>query len=232
MSRSGQDEGSAVEKKPPKFGTPHIYWDVATSGYEREGQDQTDRTRKAFAKQKMMLERAPNACFGELAEDTRGDYLIQIPPEKEKSHLQQTEASMKDTVMSVPDQTNEKCSEINERIRKDQLKHRRDLIRKELRQLEFDMSAGRGGHEANCREIGLRPLLEDKGGKMHGTKTRKPFVSTEMIGTTTPEEFNSYHGTGLIEPDWGKNGMKSTLKKFPQLRSKSQLPRIPGIGFA
>lgn len=227
------DDGDNTTKKPPKgFGTPHIYWNVATSGYEREGQIQANRTRKAFTRDKMMLERAPNACFGEVASDTQGKYLIEISPKKKETALQQVEQSMKETVMSVPDQTNEKCNEINARIHKDQLKLRRDLIKKELRQLEFDMSGGRAGYESNRREIGMRPFIEDEQGRMHGTLTRKPFVATDAIGTTSPQDFNAYNGTGLPEPDWGKHGMKSTLQKFPQLRSKSQLPRIPGIGFA
>lgn len=219
--------------KPPKgFGTPHVYWTVATSGYEREGQTQAARTRKSFAKDKMLLQRAPNACFGEVPEDTRGQYLVEVPAEKAMSRVDETVTSMKVTIMSVPDQTNEKCGKINERIRTDQLKLRRDMIKKQLRELEFEMSAGRAGYESNSREVGIRPMIEDKNGQMHGTLTRRPFVSTENIGATTPDEFNAYYGTGLKEPDWGKHGMKSTLKKFPQLRSKSQLPRIPGVGFA
>ena len=62
-------------------------------------------------------------------------------------------------------------------------------------------------------EIGMRPLIEDEQGRMHGTLT-EAFVATDAIGTTSPQDFNAYNGTGLPEPDWGKHGMKSTLQKF------------------
>ena len=140
---------------------------------------------------------------------------------------------MRATIMSANDRSVEKCTAIEDRIRKDQLKHRREIVQKQLRELEYEMSGGRAGYEANRRETGLRPLIEDESGEMHGTiGSRKPFVATEMIGTTTPGEFNEYNGKGLPEPNWGKFGMKSTLEKFPNLRTKSGLPRIPGVGFA
>ena len=227
------NKGEEAKKFPPKgFGTPHIYWTVASSGYEQEGQKQAERTRKVFVKDKMLLERAPNACFGEIPADVKGQYLIDIPPEKVPTHIDHTESSMKQTVMSVPDLTKEKCRQIDERIRTDQLKLRRDIVKKQLRELEFEMSAGKAGYESNSREVGMRPMIQDQTGRIHGSLKRRPYVSTEIIGTTTPNEFNEFYGTGLKEPDWGKYDLKSTLQNYPQFRSKSQLPRIPGVGFA
>ena len=232
MSESGETEKSEVVRPNFKIGTPHVYWDVATSGYEREGQTSAQVTRLKFARDKFTLRRAPNACFGEIEADTEGQYLVRMPTQHAPNQVQSAETSMRTTIMSAKDRSVEKCTAIEDRIRKDQLKHRREVVQKQLRELEYEMSGGRAGYEANRRETGLRPLIEDETGGMHGSIGRKPFVATEMIGTTAPGEFNEFNGTGLPEPDWGKFGMKSTLEKFPNLRTKSSLPRMPGVGFA
>lgn len=68
-----------VTKPPAKMGTPHVYWQVADSGYAKFAMKNENRTRVAFLHGRYSLERAPNALFAEKAEDTRGQFLVSVP---------------------------------------------------------------------------------------------------------------------------------------------------------
>ncbi len=227
---SGKEED---EKPKWKGGTGHMFFTVESSGYEREGQKASERTKLAFMQQKFMLERSPNPLFGEIKEDAAGQYLVRMPEEKSSTITHEAESTMRNTILNAPDNTREKVSDIESRIRVDQLKHRREIVAKQLRDLEFQMTAGRAGYEANSREVGGRNLIADASGKQHGLgRSLKPTTTTADIGDTSAEDYNYYNGTGTQQPNLPNRGMRSTLQKFPALRTKSKLPRIPGIGFA
>lgn len=222
-----------VEKPKWRGGTGHVYFDVETSGYEREGMRASQRTKIAFMRNMYLLERAPNACLGEIYEDVKGKYLVRMPEGKTETVLHNAEHSIRESLLNATSNTTDKCNTIESEIRVDQLKHRRDVIAKQLRELEYDMSAGRAGYESNSRERGLVELRKDEKGRQFGlAKSLRPFVTTTNVGKTSMEDFNYFNGTGIAAPDLPNRGMKSTLMKYPNLRTKSKLPRIPGVGFA
>ena len=222
-----------VERPKWKGGTGHMFFTNASSGYEREGMRASDRTKQTFTQNKFVLERSRDPVLGENEKDVKGHFLVRMPKEKPMTVTHAAEDMMSNATLNEPDNSQERVSSLESRIRVDQLKHRRDIIAKQLRDLNFHMSAGRAGYESNALEVGTRDLLLDSSGKHHSLgRSLKPTTTTEDIGGTTAEDYNYFNGTGTPGPDLPNRGLKSTLHHFPRLRSKSQLPRIPGVGFA
>lgn len=72
------------------------------------------------------------------------------------------------------------------------------------------MKERRKAVESELRRISLSMALNEK--------------TREMATEDLPDN--------LLEPVYRKAGLKSTLMRFPNLRTKSRLPRIPGNAFA
>lgn len=191
------------KKVPPKgFGTPHIYFDVTSSGYQNEGCSRTEKTRIAFEKDKYMLERDPNPCLGEIKEDAAGQYLVPFKSHQNRwqeevpSNMKQTMHGREtDTIKGLinPTDIQDKSAQtLQSRITLDQMKERRKAVESELRRISLSMALNE--------------------------KTRER--ATENLEVNLPE------------PVYRKVGLKSTLMRFPALRTKSSLPRIPGNAFA